>query len=209
MQENRSSITASIKKFYLILFALFILAVSGRYVIEVFEKSTPHSKYKIGDVVDSLDGVYVYYNGKISHQEGRNVSKDGYNIGLKYQCVEFVKRYYYEHYHHKMPNSYGDAKDFFDSKVQDGALNQDRNLIQFCNPSSHKPQKGDLIILDGHIGNKHGHVAIISSTDDKKIYIVQQNPGVYGSSRDEMLYAFAENKYTIANNRVLGWLRRK
>lgn len=50
--------------------------------------------------------------------------RDGYNVGLRYQCVEFVKRYYsLEHYAHRMPNSYGHAKDLFDPRVEDGAMN--------------------------------------------------------------------------------------
>lgn len=70
-------------------------------------------KSKIGMVVDEFNGVKVYYNGSISNVSGRNVAKDGYSLGLKYQCVEFIKRYYYERFNHKMPDSYGHAKDFF------------------------------------------------------------------------------------------------
>ena len=56
----------------------------------------------------------------MNNVSGRNVTVDGYNLGLKYQCVEFVKRYYYKHYRHKMPNSYGNAKDFFIAQISDG-----------------------------------------------------------------------------------------
>jgi len=48
----------------------------------------------------------VYYNGSVGHVSGRNLVPDGYNPGLKYQCVEFVKRYYYQHLNHKIPDSY-------------------------------------------------------------------------------------------------------
>ncbi len=50
--------------------------------------------YEVGDKVDSLNGVYVYYNSNVGNVSGRNLASDGYNLGLKYQCVEFVKRYY-------------------------------------------------------------------------------------------------------------------
>ena len=66
----------------------------------------------IGEVVDEFNGVKVYFNGAVEHVGGRNLAADGYNLGLKYQCVEFVKRYYYERFGHKMPNSFGHAKDF-------------------------------------------------------------------------------------------------
>ena len=68
---------------------------------------------RIGDVIDSLNGVKVYYNGSnFAKSYGRNLAPDGYNLGLKYQCVEFVKRYYYQVYKHKMPNTQGNAREF-------------------------------------------------------------------------------------------------
>ena len=97
-------------------------------------------KHKVGEVVDRFHGVAVYYNGRISNTAGRNVAKDGYNLGLKYQCVEFVKRYYYEYLHHKMPETYGNAKDFYDKTVADGGINKSRDLLQFTNGSKTQPK---------------------------------------------------------------------
>jgi hypothetical protein len=77
-------------------------------------------KQKIGKVVDEFNGVKVYYNGSINNVSRRNIAKDGYNLGLKYQCVGFIKRYYYQRFNHKIPNSYGHAKDFFDPSIVDG-----------------------------------------------------------------------------------------
>lgn len=37
----------------------------------------------------------------------------GYYYGYKWQCVEYIKRFYYEAKGHKMPDSYGNAKDFW------------------------------------------------------------------------------------------------
>ena len=53
--------------------------------------------YEVGQPLDSLNNVVVYYNGGVDNNSGRNTSADNYNIGIKYQCVEFVKRYYYQH----------------------------------------------------------------------------------------------------------------
>ncbi|MDW5290896.1 hypothetical protein [Formosa sp. PL04] len=63
----------------------------------------------------------------MGHVSGRNTTPDGYNLGLKYQCVEFVKGYYYEHYNHKMPDSYGHAKSFFNSGIKDGKRRNQRD----------------------------------------------------------------------------------
>lgn len=173
-----------------------------------FQSDKPGILPEVGTKVDSLDGVHVFYNGKISHVKNRNVSEDGYNIGLRWQCVEFIKRYYYEALDHKMPNSYGHAKDFFTPGIKDGQKNPDRNLRQFTNPSSHKPQRGEIIIFDGNQWNPYGHVAIISHVDDSSIEIIQQNPGPYAKSRVRYGLKKTDGKWTIDKSSVLGRLGR-
>lgn len=160
-----------------------------------------------GDVIDSLNGVPVYYNGKdYKAVSGRNVTADGYNLGLKYQCVEFVKRYYYDYYGHKMPNSYGHAKDFFDKDLLDDvAFNADRGLTQYRNVRESKPQEGDLLVYDAYPGNPFGHVAIVSKVTEDKIEIVQQNIGT--TTRREIKLVKFMDYYTVADFNVLGWLR--
>ncbi len=169
----------------------------------------PNPKYVVGQKLDSLNGVYVYYNGGVGHTGERNVGEGGYNIGLKYQCVEFAKRYYYQYYKHKMPDAYGNAKDFFNEEIADGKLNAKRDLLQFTHPSSFMPSVGDFIIFDGHAGNKYGHVAIISAVTNDEIEITQQNPGPFAASRVKLGLKLKENKYFIERENVLGWLRIK
>src|SRR5699024_3705605 len=118
---------------------IFFLFLSG--------KTFGQTAKTIGQKIDSLNGVYVYDNGNPKNIVGRNTTKDGYNLGLKYQCVEFVKRYYYEYLSHKMPNAYGDAKDFFDKTLADGAYNKERDLIQYTNPSKAFLEVDDLLIF--------------------------------------------------------------
>ncbi|MBK8499675.1 MAG: CHAP domain-containing protein [Flavobacteriales bacterium] len=156
-----------------------------------------------GQVLDSLSGVQVYHNGSMEATHGRNMV-DGYNVGLKYQCVEFVKRYYLQRYDHRMPDSYGHAKDFFDPRTQDGGLNKRRGLLQFNNASAAQPQAGDLIVLDGWSGNPYGHVAIISKVGDGEVEVVQQN---CGSTRDIYDLDLVDGRWRVDNKRVLGWLR--
>jgi len=164
-----------------------------------------HPKRK---VIDTFNGVDIYYNGKVANVSGRNVTSDGYNLGLKYQCVEFVKRYYYEYYNHKMPNSYGNAKDFFKQSLFDGEYNKDRGLIQYINPSNSKPKVGDLVIFGATQWNKFGHVAIISKVKSNRIEIAQQNPGSNNPSRKSYSLNQTNGKYDIDSPYVLGWLRK-
>lgn len=177
--------------------------------IRIFKKVNLNREHTIGEVVDNFNGVNVYYNGGVDNILGRNLTSDGYNLGLKYQCVEFVKRYYYEFLNHKMPDSYGHAKDFYDNKLNDGKLNKQRNLIQYSNPSRVKPKVNDLIVFDGTFSNRFGHVAIISDVKDNEIEIVQQNPGPFGKPREKFELASTGNKCKVENTRVLGWLRKE
>lgn len=192
-----------------IVIAVSVAIIVGYIAFRLIKKVNPNSKFEVGQILDSLNGVKVYYNGGVSHTGKRNVSEDGYNIGLKYQCVEFVKRYYYEYYHHKMPDSYGNAKDFFDNSINDGSISIKRDLIQFTNPSKSKPAIGDLVIFDGTIGNPYGHVAIISQVTNNSIEIIQQNPGPFASSRVVLSLDSNSNSFKVNESKLLGWLRMK
>jgi surface antigen len=194
------------RRAFLLLGLLLIFCFGGLWIFKNYNLNFTHS---IGDQVDSLNGVYVYYNGGVDNSSGRNTTKDGYNLGIKYQCVEFVKRYYYEYLNHKMPDSYGHAKDFFDKSLQDGQKNKKRDLTQYSNPSLTKPKVDDLLIFDGSTFNRFGHVAIISKVNENSIEIVQQNPGPFGKSRETFRLINNEGKWEIKSNRILGWLRKE
>lgn len=159
---------------------------------------------EIGAKIDSFNGVNVYFNGLIAVSHGRNLTKDGYNIGVKWQCVEFVKRYYLEIYNHKMPNTYGNAKDFYDKKLKDGEVNTQRDLIQFLNPSVIKPKIGDILLFKPYLLNPYGHVAIISKVTENNIEIIQQN--VWKKTRERFVLIYKENKWYIDSKRVIGRL---
>ena len=183
------------KKFGIFLF-LVVMLVS-------FKTTTPG----VGSVIDRYNGVNVYYNGNnFKMVLGRNVTNDGYNLGLKYQCVEFVKRYYYEYFGHKMPNSYGHAKDFFDESLPDVAFNEQRGLWQYRNVREESPKVDDILVYGGHPGNPYGHVAIISKVGEDFIEIVQQNKGK--KTRERIMLDKFMNYYTVADYNVKGWLRK-
>lgn len=158
-----------------------------------------------GDRIDEFNGVAVYYNGGINQTHGRNLSADGYNIGLRYQCVEFVKRYYFERFGHKMPDSYGHAKSFFDPLVADGALNPARALLQYRNGSATAPQAEDLIVFAPTAFNPYGHVAIVTEVSADSIGIIQQNVGK--TTREKFPLANKEGGFFVDDSRVYGWLR--
>lgn len=193
---------------FALILVLISLFLAGIWSYKKFNLSSAFQDNEIGQAIDSLNGVKVYYNGHVNNVSGRNLTKDNYNLGKKYQCVEFVKRYYYEHLNHKMPDSYGNAKDFFDSSLKDGEVNKKRGLKQFTNPSESKPQVNDLIILGATTSNKYGHVAIISGVNETEIEMIQQNPGKYGKSRILIPISYTNSCWRIENDRIMGWLRK-
>lgn len=188
---------------------IMLLILVGFFAFRYGKKIDINTEYEVGQALDSLNGVVVYYNGGVSHVGKRNVSKDGYNIGMEYQCVEFVKRYYFNHYKHKMPDSYGNAKDFFQSGLKDGSINASRDLRQYSNPSKQSPQVGDLVVYGPSLTNKYGHVSIVSKVYTGEIEVIQQNPGPFGESRESIRVTTDNDKWLIENNRILGWLRKE
>ena len=188
-----------------ILFGVLIFAF---FSYKGLKKVNLNLEYEVGQKIDSLNRVIVFYNGGVDNVVRRN-TKDGYNLGLRYQCVEFVKRYYFEYYNHKMPDSYGHAISFYDHTVADGKINKQRNLAQYSNPSTSKPIESDLIVMNGNLFNRYGHVAIISKVTNNKVEIIQQNPGPFSPSREAFdLSRTKEGKWKIDNERILGWLRK-
>ncbi len=164
---------------------------------------------KIGKVIDSYNGVNVFYNGKVSHVNGRNATSDGYNLGLKYQCVEFVKRYYFERFGHKMPNSYGHAKEFYDSSLSDREYNKGRALMQYTNPSLSKPKPESLLIYGPTPYNSFGHVAIITKVDNATVECISQNLGAGNGTRRTYPLKFTnDGRWYIDEQYISGWLSR-
>lgn len=157
--------------------------------------------------IDSLNQVPVYYNGPVSHVAGRSVARNGYNYGLQWQCVEFVKRYYAEYLGHYMPDADGHAKDYFNKSLPDASFNESRALVQYANPSLKKPQVNDIVVFDRSLGNKYGHIAIISAVFDHQVEIIQQNAGPDTPTREYLPMRYDDGRWEIEHNRVLGWLR--
>ncbi len=181
----------------------------GRYTGRSNSKTTKASNSNSsGQIIDRLNDIPVYFNGRVGNVSGRHLTRDGYNLGLKYQCVEFVKRYYYDYYGHKMPNTYGHAKEFFNRRLRDGDYNQDRGLFQYDNGGKHKPLVSDIIIFGSSKFNSFGHIAIVSKLRSDHVEIIQQNGGPNNPTRlNFKLYSW-NGTYHIEDENILGWLRK-
>lgn len=190
---------------FLIGLAVLPLIALGLY--SAVTRINPNPRHAVGEQLDELNGVAIYYNGGVNTVQGRNLTQDGYNLGLRYQCVEFVKRYYFERHGHRMPDTYGHAKDFFDPRVGDGGINARRAMFQFSNGGTTPPQADDLLVFAPSLLNRYGHVAIIASVGSDTLQIAQQNPGPFGSSRESLALAHRDGRWYLGNDKVQGWLR--
>ena len=77
---------------------VLILLLTPYLFYKFLTKDNPLEDYQVGQAIDSLNHVMVYYNGGIRHSDGISKSEDDYEFGLKYESKEFVNRYFYEHY---------------------------------------------------------------------------------------------------------------
>ena len=182
-----------------------IQAIPLNISMEAF-KSTEHTTPQVGEIIDRFNNVEVYYNGEIENTFGRNTSYDGYNLGLMYQCVEYVKRYYYYVYNHKMPYSFGHAKDLFDKSLPDRKLNKKRDLYQFKNGSTYRPLPGDILVFDATHKNPYGHAGIVTYSKDSKCEIIQQNVGQ--NTRETFIVNQIGERFFVVNEEVIGWMRK-
>lgn len=197
----------SLKPITKIAVGMLILLAALYVCYQVVTHSSLGSDLQPGTPIDELNGVVIFYNGGVNETYGRNLTADGYNLGIRYQCVEFVKRYYFERFGHRMPDAYGHAKSFFDPALADGALNTMRGLTQFSNGSSTAPVAEDIIVFSPSLLNPYGHIAVIAEVNAYAVIIAQQNAGPILSSREALVLTQSDGHYRIQDARVLGWLR--
>jgi surface antigen len=149
---------AGLLVFFISLTVLFLLLYNSR---------------RVGKTTDSYKGISVHDNGVLYFRGyGKNYSSDGYYFGQKWQCVEFIKRFYYQAKGHRMPDVMGHAKSYFEENLPDGGLNERRGLFQYRNGSTHKPAPDDLMVFTN---TKYGHVAIVTAVTEGSLEVIQQN----------------------------------
>lgn len=103
-----------------------------------------------------------------------------------------------------MPDVYGNAKDFFDENVEQGKLNEKRDLIQYRNGEDEKPKPDDLVVFTD---TAYGHVVIVTEVGENYIEVMQQN--MEESARDRFDLECKDGKYFVGGKRVpAGWLRK-
>ena len=126
---------------------------------------TPYNKN--GPALGNLNGVDVYSNGFPKNDSGDYNKYDDIDTGLKWQCVEFINRYYLQKYGQNIRIAGDDANDYYKKA-------QERGLDSYENNNTVTPQPGDIIVSEGTSGNI-GHVAIVKDVFADYITVAQQN----------------------------------
>lgn len=160
-----------------------------------------------GTLVGTFNGVAAYSNGSDTYVSNQyNITDDGTNTGMKWQCVEYVKRYYYLNYGKTWYIPGQNANDYYGNATALG-------LTAFPNTGTTAPQVGDILAFAGGSGEL-GHVAIIRELGADYVKVIQQN--VTQNSRDaDFSYSLtvSDGTYTVSaamlgqSYTTQGWLR--
>ncbi len=187
------------------LYSIAILAGFERPGTAILRERPPQSP-EVGQILDSWRGVPVRHNGKPYWRSvGSHSSESGYYYGKQWQCVEYIKRFYFDALGHEMPDVMGHAKSFFDAEVPQGALNVKRDLLQFVNGGDVPPQIDDLMVWQN---DTYGHVAIVSKVLENEVEVIQQN--VLSGTRERLpLTKTKDGGYFVGDGKwsPAGWLR--
>jgi glutathionylspermidine amidase/synthetase len=152
------------------------------------------------------NGIIIYscYNPTSHHN---NYINDIYS-GIRWQCVEFARRYLIV-IRNITFNNIDNAYQIFDLGHFKTLNNDPIKIYKNKNGSHNKPKIDDLIIWSYDVCNKKtGHVAVIVDVDDKYIYIAEQN---WSFEKMEFNYNRKlklkyKKGWTIEDKHIIGWI---
>jgi surface antigen len=151
----------------------------------------------VGSLYGYVSGVAVYSNGPTANLNTYGANREG-NVyfGEKWQCVEFMRRFYYKAYGFYISKT-GNAKTFYGNS----------GLKSYPNGDSVAPQPGDILCMTN---SGAGHVAIITEVGSNYIKVAHQNVG--GASHIGLTLSMSGtnvNASAIGSSlSVQGWMRR-
>ena len=154
-----------------------------------------------GNVVGTFDNVSAYSNGSVSNVSNEYNYYNSTNTGMKWQCVEYVNRYYLAKFNKNIRVAGHNAIDYFPNA-------QSHGLTAIPNNGSQAPKVGDIVCSNG---GSYGHTAIIREVGSNYVKVIQQN--WYNNSNDnsvQLTYSNQNGVHSIGNFSasypVVGWL---
>lgn len=144
----------------------------------------------------SYKGITAFANGEDTNSGESCTSRGAY--GLRYQCVEYVKRFYAEALNVDVSDWRADAYYFYDKASEFG-------LDRFANNGTTAPEPDDIIVFKG---GEWGHVAIAREVTRNGVTVIEQNFGV--DSVGLLSMSVTNGRYNVSrvgSLQVIGWLR--
>lgn len=149
-----------------------------------------------GDSVCGVTDNGVVGYCKISQYNLADHYMDGLSTGKKWQCVEFVRRYYMQ-IHRLTFRSVADAYEMMNLTEFIDIDTQKSHPCQFHSPTESTPRRDDILILEHE---EYGHTAIIVAVHGDRIRIAEQNWKPWVSSE-------YSRELSVKDPLILGWLR--
>ena len=154
--------------------------------------------------VDKKDIIAHHNNMKCINLERNYIN--GYFTGLKWQCVEFARRYLIITYKISF-QEIETAEDIFRLNYFFNVHNNTLIPIKkYVNGSMVLPHVGSLLIWSKSKELKFGHVAVITSINSKYIVIREQN---WDNKNIRKLKLKYNNGYYIMEKDIIGWINYK
>lgn len=162
-----------------------------------------------GSYLGQFRAVSVYSNETVSRYQCYYTSDcknyvGGVYTGVKWQCVEYVRRYYLTVFRTDLAARWtGDAYYWYENATAMG-LDRHQNGV-----SQSAPQVGD-ILASKDTSTGVGHVAIVKRVTDNRLYTAQQNFSNDAADLDKelILTRNSNGTYTVSGYAgIQGWLR--
>lgn len=198
----------------LLLIALFFSAILSR--------NAGAATLSWGTPLGQFNGVWNYSDDLATMPSPQPANYiDGHYMGLEWECVEYVRRYYYSTYQMDLYYLGGgmDAHQFYGNAAN-------MHLAAYANGGPAAPQVGDILCFGETTPGNLGHVAIIRLVDqvNSALHVIQQNvkngassPYGYGTDDDWVFpYTTSGGHYTVdassaqrlgSDYYCQGWLR--
>jgi CHAP domain-containing protein len=147
-----------------------LVFITSAVLLAVAPPAARGAPLPFGTQVGSFNGVPIYSNGSgTGTSTGYNsvpTPSGPYTTGLKWQCVEFAVRYYYQVYGKRIRIA-GDAWAYFGNAQAEG-------LTAISNGATSPPRPGDILCFGGG-WQGNGHLAIVTQVGSGYVLAAQQN----------------------------------
>jgi surface antigen len=152
-------------------------------------------------IFGTVNSIQVYSNGyNYDYHEKDRSDTYGIDLGSKWQCVEWIRRFYYLAYGKRIGINTTYAKEFYLKCLNWG-------MKAYPNGSSDNIRTGDIIVFAATPKNEAGHVSLVTKVTPGYIEVAQQN--VYGFAH--LNYRINRTGNTLLKdtmgNTAIGWIR--